>query len=258
VELTQSRALLGFLMLACLPPLVGISVIYLVHNPAARMLLGLMKLTELLRIDSSFFVHALSTQCFFGFVAAAWIGPCLVGGDLANGALPLYLSRPLSRFEYVFGKLLVVIGLASVVTWVPVLLLYVENSVLAGGGFWYTHYRIALGIAVGGLFWCSVVALYALALSAWIKWRLLASSMVIGLYLVSAGFGEALENAVHTPWGRLLNFGHAFRMIWVQIFGAKPLDPALPTLAAWGLVSVVICASIGVLCLRVRAREIAR
>jgi ABC-2 type transport system permease protein len=257
-ELTRSRALLGFAFIAALPPLVGLSVVYLLHNPAARVLLGLMKLTELLRVDAEFFVQALSTQCFFGFVLAAWIGPNLIGGDLANGAMPLYLSRPLSRVEYVFGKLLVILGLGSAVTWMPLLLLYVENGILAGNGWWYSHARIALGLVVGGTLWCTVIALYTLALSAWIQWRLLASSTSIGLYLVSSGFGEALEHAARTPWGRLLNFGHTFRMIWTQLMGTKPLEPALPTLAAWALVALVTATSMAILALRVRAREISR
>ncbi|MGC4065729.1 MAG: hypothetical protein QM784_13985 [Polyangiaceae bacterium] len=257
-ELRRSRAILGFTFIASLPPLVGVSVVYLLHNPAARVLLGFMKLTELLRVDAAFFVHALATQCFFGFVLAAWIGPSLMRGDLANGALPLYLSRPLSRFEYVFGKALVILGLGSLVTWLPVLLLYVENGILAGNGWWYSHLRIALGLVVGGTLWCAVVALYTLALSAWIKWRLLASSTAIGLYLICAGFGEALENAARTPWGRLLDFGHVFRMLWTALFGAKPLEPTVPIFAAWALVTFVAGASTCVLALRVRPRENSR
>jgi hypothetical protein len=47
-------------------------------------------------------------------------------------------------------------------------------------------------------------------------------------------------------------------MIWTELMGAKPLEPALPTLAAWALVALVTATSMGILALRVRAREISR
>lgn len=258
MDLVRSRALMGFLVLAYLPPLIGVSLIYLSHNPAARALLGLMKLTELARIDGSFFVQALSTQSFFGFMLAAWIGPHLVAEDLANGGLPLYLSRPFSRREYVLGKVSVIVGLGSAVTWLPVLFLYLANALLAGGGWWHLHWRIACGLIVGGLVWCSVVSLFALSLSVWVKWRLLASASLVGLYLLSAGFAEALVTALRLPWGRLLDLGHTFRMVWAWLVGAKAPEPRVPVSVAWLTLFVLASLSMLVLRQRLRAREVVR
>ena len=255
-SLARSRALMGMAAAACVPLLVEASIIYLSHNPTARVVLGLMKLTELVRIDATFFLHALATQCFFGFVLAAWLGPNLVGGDLANGALQLFLSRPFSRIEYVAGKLIVVVSVGSLFTWVPMLLLYGINSALAGSGWWYQHLRIAFGLIGAGILWSCVVSLFVLSLSAWIRWRLLASAMLLGLYLVSAGFAEALVTSLGLPWGRLLNLGHVFRMIASQLLGAPRLDPLVPTYAAWLMLLLVGIASILVLQWRLRAREV--
>ncbi len=251
----RSRAFLGWLAVSMVPVLVGASFIYLSHNTAARTLIGLVKLGDWARIDARFFVEAVTTQCFFGFILAAWVGPTLVGRDLANGALPLYLSRPLSRFEYILGKLTVLVGLTSAVTWGAGLLLYALNCFLAGDGWWLAHWRIAVGLVVGGLAWSMAVSLFALALSSWIRWRLLASSMLIGLYFVSAGLAEVLATTLHTPWGRLLNLAQDFRMIWSQLFDAQP-PASVPTSAAWAVVTLLTAASMLVLNRKLRAREV--
>lgn len=258
MDLVQSRALMGFMALAYLPPLIGMSLIYLSHNPAARALLGLMKLSDLARIDERFFVQALSTQSFFGFMLAAWIGPNLVAEDLANGGLPLYLCRPFSRGEYILGKSIVIAGLGSAVLWLPVLLLYLANALMSGGNWWYMHWRIAGGLILGGLVWCSSVSLFVLSLSVWIKWRLLASASLVGLYLLSAGFAEALATALHLPWGRLFDLGFTFRIVWAGLTGAKAIEPRVPVSAAWLVLFVLACLSLFVLRQRVRAREVVR
>ena len=39
-----------------------------------------------------------------GFILAAWGGPGMITKDFANHSVQLYLSRPISRTEYLFGK----------------------------------------------------------------------------------------------------------------------------------------------------------
>ena len=53
----------------------------------------------------------------FAIVLAALVGPSLVAPDLANGALSLYFSRPQSRTEYIVARMLVLVGLLSLITW---------------------------------------------------------------------------------------------------------------------------------------------
>ena len=48
--------------------------------------------------------------------------------DLRNNGLPLYLSRPFSRTEYVLGKMSVLLILLSAITWVPGLLLFLFQA----------------------------------------------------------------------------------------------------------------------------------
>ena len=59
------------------------------------------------------------------------VGPSLISQDLRARALQLYYSRPLTRTDYLAGKLLVVAVFVAMVTLVPALLLYVVGVVLS-------------------------------------------------------------------------------------------------------------------------------
>ena len=67
--------------------------------------------------------------------------------DLTNNALPLYFSRPLSRFDYVLARLLVLVGLLSLVTWVPGLLLFAMQSGMAGWSWFAANWRLGVGLS---------------------------------------------------------------------------------------------------------------
>ena len=49
----------------------------------------------------------------------AWIAPRLVSFDLADNALPILLSHPISRFGYVLGKFIALFASLSVRHWIP-------------------------------------------------------------------------------------------------------------------------------------------
>src|SRR6185436_698832 len=53
----------------------------------------------------------------------------LIANDRRANALQIYLSKPLTRAEYVFGKLAILMAFLLLVTWVPaiVLLLFAGN-----------------------------------------------------------------------------------------------------------------------------------
>ncbi len=257
-ELLGSRPLVIFLLVSMLPILGAGVIIYLSHNAAARALIGIIKLGEFALVNAKFFSGVLSTQCFFGFILTAWVGPGLVAADLANGALPLYLSRPFSRAEYLLGKAMVLIVLLSVVTWVPSLLLYLLNSVLAESGWGLAHLRIAFALVTGSVAWIAVVTLLSLALSAWIKWRLAASAMLFGVFFVSAGFGEAVAVVLRVSWGRIFNVSHLFDVVWAQLFGMQHNHQGVPSWAAWLALGATCAFSLAVLNRRLRAREVVR
>ncbi|MHC5039364.1 MAG: ABC transporter permease subunit, partial [Planctomycetota bacterium] len=64
------------------------------------------------------------TQIFCVMIVVAIVGPKLVSEDLKSRALSLYFSKPLTRVDYVAGKLAVVAFWIGMVTLAPSLTLY--------------------------------------------------------------------------------------------------------------------------------------
>ena len=159
--LFRSRVLTGYFVLCFLPAIVAGAIIYLWNTPAARLLLGgpAENASLSFQIDGRFFYYLLRVQSGMAFLLAAWVGPTLVAPDLSNNALSLYLCRPFSRTEYVLGKMSVLVGILSALTWIPDLFLYWLQAVLAGGTWFWTHGRIAYAIFTSSILWIGILSL---------------------------------------------------------------------------------------------------
>ena len=74
----------------------------------------------------------LEQQWFFVFVITVYVGAGLVANDRRANALQIYLSKPLTRTEYVFGKLTILMAFLLLVTWVPAMVLLIVQMAFAG------------------------------------------------------------------------------------------------------------------------------
>jgi ABC-2 type transport system permease protein len=268
-ELVESRVLMAFVVMCLFPFLVEAAGIYVSNNPAARALLRITGGPDTMRTE--FFAGALSVQGTLAFILAAWVAPVLVSPDLVNGALPLYLSRPFSRAEYVLGKAVALFTLLSVVTWVPGLALFALQAGLAESGWLVSNLRVAWATLLGSWIWISVLTLLGLALSAWIRWRLVASTSLFGVFFMGSAFGEVWREVLRDPWGRLANLPYLIGVVWVDLFGIdtaaavarealEALDHRrvgeLPTWAAWAGLVAACALCLWLLAKRLRAREV--
>jgi ABC-type transport system involved in multi-copper enzyme maturation permease subunit len=272
-EVFSSRLLLVLFVGACLPVVVGITLIYVANN------LDLLSIFDSGGGDpgENRFVselgESLSGTLFFWFVAgqanlaflfAAFAAPTLVGPDLAHGAMPLYLSRPLSRTDYVVGKFAILATLLSAITWVPGLLLVVVQSALAGGGWLLDHFRVPLGIVVGSVLWIVLLSFTSLAVSAWIRWRALATGALFVLFVLGGAFGAAINQILGTRWGTLLMFDEQMRTIWLhlldvgRVLGRSRGEDDLPVIVCWMAITVAAALAALLLHRRIRAYEVVR
>jgi hypothetical protein len=109
-----------------------------------------------------------------------------------------------------------------------------------------------------------MLSLISLAVSAWIKLRIVATGVIFILFSVPAGLGEMFNSIMGTYWGRLLNFSYLFRLILAKGFR----EPSgllgsigwneIPAPAAWGTLIFVCLLSLVLLNTRLRAREVVR
>lgn len=255
-RLFQSRFLVLFLAMCTFYPIACAALIYLSHNSPALAMLRLQS-NALPPIDGQFFYVFCVVQGVLALLLTAFIGPSLVSPDLANGGLPLYLSRPFSRAEYVGGKMAVLLALLSAVTWVPGLLLYGIQASCAGWVWVRPNLWLAGSIVLGPLIWIVVLSLIALALSAWVKWRIAAGACVLGLHFVGAGFAQAINEILRTRKGSLINLGEVIHTVWGGLFDASR-GKDLSVTQAWIVLAVTCGLCLLLLARRVRAFEVVK
>src|ERR1051325_1141207 len=214
----KSKLFVAFFVLCFLPVLIEAVFIYLRHNTTA---LTIMKLNErqMFLIDGSLFQTFVYIQGLFAFFVALLVGPPLVSRDLRNNALPLYLCRPFSRTEYVMGKMSVILILLSAITWIPQLLLFFFQSYLEGFTWFRTHLWMASAIIIGSVVWILLLALLSQTISALVKWRVVASGVLLGLFIIPSVFGEFINLVFMTHWGNIVNLGALMRNVTQGLFG---------------------------------------
>ena len=114
--LFAKRAFLGLLLVAWFPFFVRAVQIYAAANlPQAAFLAP----------TPETFREFLNQQDVFLFFITVYVGAGLIANDRRANALQIYLSKPLTRVEYVAGKLAILFAFLLLVTWVPALLLLV-------------------------------------------------------------------------------------------------------------------------------------
>ena len=64
----------------------------------------------------------------------------------------------------------------------------------------------------------ALLSLLALAMSAWVQWRIAASALIVGIFFVAAGFGQAFNAVLRTYWGYLLNLSYLIKIVWEDLF----------------------------------------
>lgn len=211
------------------------------------------ELPEFLIVNATFFVVFMNAQSTFAIILAALAGPSLIAPDLAHGALPLYFSRPLSRTEYVVARMLVLVGLLSVVTWVPGIVLFWMQAGMAGWGWFVGNWTFGAAVFLGFVLWILLVALVAMAASAYVKWRIVAGALTLGAFFVLAGAAELFNAVLRVEWASAFNPGRAMNQVWRAMLGADPLPG--PS-AAQCLVAVGVMVALLLMILERRLRPV--
>lgn len=257
-RLWQSRFLVMFFMACFFYPMGCVGYIYLANNLSILSSFGIpAPLGQVLQVQPSLFLYFCWVQAAFTYLLTAFVGPSLVSPDLVNGAMPLYFCRPFSRAEYIAGKMSVLVFLLSLVTWVPGLILFTIQASLAGWEWTKANLWIAGSLFIGLMVWILMLSLLALALSAWVKWKIAAGGLLLGVFFAGAGFGTALNSVMRTNYGSLLNLTEVMFTIWSKLF-SWPSDTGISLEASWICVAVVCAICLWLLIRRVRAFEVVK
>ena len=259
-EVFQKKLLLTFLVGCFVWPLIMAILIYLPHNVSFLKLFSQQTGATGFGIDfnAAFFLRAFMVpQGILSFLMAFFVGPALISSDLRNNALPLYLARPFSRWEYIAGKALVLMSLLSLITWIPGLLLFLLQAHLAGNGWLIDNLRIGIAIFLASWIYIALLCLVSLAISAYVKWKPLARLGLFGVFVVAGGLSGVINFTLRTDWGSLINLADMIRVVWSNLFGVTTWS-ATPVWAAW--LSLLAACGVCVLLLwrKIRAYEVVK
>src|SRR5207245_3055263 len=227
-KLFRSKLQTALFVLCFFYPLLCLILIYLAHNLS---FLERLEANQSIRIDNKFFFFFINVQGVLAFVLTAFTGPGLISPDIANGALPLYFCRPFSRAEYVLGKASVLVILLSQITWIPGLVLFAVQSSLAGAQWTWDHLWIAGSLVLSSLIWIAILSLLAMALSAWVKWRIVAGALLLALMFFGAGFAQAINAVMHTDSGHFVDAAYLMAPVLIDLLTCTA-EHSLSTLPA--------------------------
>jgi ABC-type transport system involved in multi-copper enzyme maturation permease subunit len=258
-EAWSSKITIGIFIFCLLPFVSSLLGIYLANNPMARALVGAGG--REIPIGATFFLKVLQVHSWLALVLASWIAPRLISFDLTDNALPILLSHPISRIGYLSGKFIALFTCLSAVTWVPCLLLFAYQSYSATEPWAAANLHIAGGLLAGSLIWITFLSVLGLAISSWVKWRVVATGSIFAAVLIPAGVGAIFSAVLRTRWGFLLNIPFTISTLWSRLLGLPDgVNPrfSLPTgpIVASLVLACLLC--FAMLNKRIRAREVVR
>jgi len=241
------RAFIGLMLVSSMFFLFRIGQVYVVTRfPEAN---------RVLPVDGRLFGEFLNQQIGFTILISIFGGSGLIASDLRTGAILVYLSRPLTRRDYILGKLGVVLGLNLAVTLVLGLLLYGISIALAPELFmkWSLAW-IAPAIVAHSLLISLTVSLLTLAISA-----LSRSARVAGLALAGVVVGLEIVRGVlaaitDRPEAHVLSIQNCLRVVGNLIFGIAERGAPLP--ASYPPIALALLATGCLLVLRKRVRAV--
>ncbi len=202
------------------------------------------------------FREFLDQQGIFVFIVTAYVGAGLIANDRRANALQIYLSKPLTRVEYITGKLVALAVFLVGVTLVPAVLLLLLQTMFAGStAFVRANLFLLPAITLFSLVQVFLSAFAMLALSSLSKSRRFVATMYAGIVFFTAAMYEALSAITGSRAWAWISPEDTLDIIADAVFRI-PNPPPMPVAAALLTVVLVIAASIWILERRVRGVEV--
>jgi len=192
------------------------------------------------------------------------IGPELISKDLRVQALQVYYSRPLTRVDYILGKLLIVALFVAIVTFFPAILLYLvavalEKDIAVIG----QSVQTLVGISVGSLLTALVAGVVVLACSSLsrragtigIVWAMLLVLPEVAYQLVKATC-QGVAGTAKSPedWSHLLSIRANLCQVFTKLFGLERAYD-LDWFTSFFVLAAVVALALGLLFRRAQVLE---
>jgi len=247
--LGRKRRFLVLMILSALPFLVRCVMLYL------STVLGRI---PLLTINAKFFEDFLSQQMFFVFIIAIYAGAGLIANDLKANALQIYFSKPITRRDYVMGKLGVLFFFLALPTLVPgMLLFFLAVLFKSDSSFLEQNYWVPASVLGYSLLIIATYSVVMLAVSSLSKSSRFAGIVFAALFFFSRIFYQILSVVLRSTRVAWVSLGNNLTQIGDYLFQVSPQYQSPLWLSAMVL-GLLVLGSVWLLHHRVQAVEVVK
>jgi ABC-2 type transport system permease protein len=244
----RRRPILGLLLAAWIPFVVRMVQFYVAANFSQT--------ASLLGPSTATFRQFLDQQGFFVFVVTIYIGAGLIANDRRANALQIYLSKPLTRTEYITGKMAILLFFLLAVTFLPALLLLLGQIALSGSfAFARANLHLFPAIMLFSFLEVLIVSVAMLALSSLSTSSRYVAVLFAGtMFFTDAIYGvlRAITGSTRISW---ISFTGSLAQVGDAIF-RLPLRYDTPLIVSLIVLAGLVTICISVLEKRVRGVEI--
>ena len=190
------------------------------------------------------------------FFVTIYVGAGLIANDRRANALQLYLSKPMTRAEYIVGKLAILFAFLALVTFAPAMMLLIVQAVLSGS-FTFIQNNVYLLPAITLFSLCQILlsGTTMLALSSLSKSSRFVGVMFAGLYFFTTAMFQALRGITGHSDYAWISPTATLDIVGDVIFRLKPRYEMSPALAAVVML-VLVAGSVWILNRKVKGVEI--
>ncbi len=246
--LMRKRTFMVMLLFGFIPFIVRAAQIYLAANYP--------QFASLVAPDAKMYRSFLEGQSFFVFVMTIYVGSGLIANDRLANALQIYLSKPLTRSDYIAGKMAILVTFLLLVTWVPSIMLLVLQ-VLFSASFTFVRQNIYLipAITLASLLMVLIASFTMLALSSLSKSSRYVAILYAGIMLFTNAIYGVVRLVTRSTGVSWMSFTASLDQVCDAIFRLPPryeTPVAVSFIVLLGLMTV----SLSVLERRVRGVEV--
>jgi hypothetical protein len=195
-------------------------------------------------------------QNFFVFLIAVYVGSGLIAQDRRANALQIYLSKPLTRLEYIAGKMTILASFLLFVTWAPAMLLLI-GQIMLSGSFAFARANITLlpAITLFALIEVFVVTFAVLALSSLTTSTRYVAVMFAGVMFFADAIYATLSAITRSTSVSWISFSGSLAQVGDAIFRV-PLRYETPVIVSIIVLVALVVVAASVLERRVRGVEV--
>ena len=227
----SKRSFIALMLLAWSPFVVRAVQVYVASN---------FQQASFLAPKAETFREFLGQQGLFVFFVTIYIGAGLIANDRRANALQVYLSKPLTRAEYVAGKLAILFLFLVSVTWLPAIMLLLVQIMFAGSlGFLRQNIFLIPAITLFSLLQVLVASMTMLALSSMSKSSRFVGVMYAGLIFFTAAMFQALRGITGRSSFAWLSPTDTLEQLGNYIFRLDPVYDLHPAVAVLTVVTLV-------------------